>query len=199
MNARELIDSLAGLPGVRLVTTSTEGIEGGALVNGIEVARAAGPAERSLRAAWRRRTSGGPTPLLLVADDPDTDGVVVALGPVTHDGPLRLVSADSLGDVLRRASALPALHQPGRLLAAGERVLRIAIVPSMISSPAPPSVSTRATNRGASCTRLRPVSTITSCPRRTSSRAPAGVSATPVPVGLDLLSRHRCASGRAGH
>jgi hypothetical protein len=39
-----LIDSLAALPGVRPVTTSTEGIEGGALVNGIEVARAAGSA-----------------------------------------------------------------------------------------------------------------------------------------------------------
>jgi len=110
MNARELIDSLAALPGVRPVTPVTEGIEGGALINGIEVARAAGPAERSLRAAWRRRTSGGPTPLLLVADDPETDGVVVALGPVTHEGPVRLVSAAALGDVLRRASTLPALQ-----------------------------------------------------------------------------------------
>jgi hypothetical protein len=110
VNARELIDSLAALPGVRPVTTSTEGIEGGALVNGIEIARAAGPTERSMRAAWRRRTSGGPTPLLLVADDPATDGVVVALGPVTRDGPIRLVSADALADVLRRASTLPALQ-----------------------------------------------------------------------------------------
>lgn len=110
MNAGELIDSLTALPGVRPVTTSTEGIEGGALVNGIEVARAAGPAERRLRAAWRRRTSGGPTPLLLIADDPETDGIVVALGPVTHDGPVRLVSADALADVLRRASTLPALQ-----------------------------------------------------------------------------------------
>jgi hypothetical protein len=110
VNARELIDLLAALPGVRPITTSTEGIEGGALVNGIEVARAAAPAERSMRAAWRRRTSGGPTPLLLVADDPETDGVVVALGPVTHDGPVRLVSADALADVLRRASTLPALQ-----------------------------------------------------------------------------------------
>jgi hypothetical protein len=110
MNARELIDSLAALPGVRAVATSTEGIEGGALVNGIEVARTAGPAERSLRAAWRRHTRGGPTPLLLVADDPETDGVVVALGPVTHDGPVRLVSAGALADALRRASTLPALQ-----------------------------------------------------------------------------------------
>jgi hypothetical protein len=110
VNARELIDSLVGLPGVRSVTTSTEGIEDGALVNGIEVACAVGTAERSLRAAWRRRTGGGPTPLLLVADDPDADGVVVALGPVTYEGPVRLVSAGALADVLRRASTLPALQ-----------------------------------------------------------------------------------------
>ncbi len=110
MNARELIDSLAALPGVRAVATETQGIEASAIVNGIEVAHAAGPAERSLRAAWRRRTGGGATPLLLVADDPETDGVVVALGPVTHDGPVRLVSADALADVLRRASTLPALQ-----------------------------------------------------------------------------------------
>ena len=31
-------------------------------------------------------------------------------GPVTHDGPVRLVSADALADVLRRASTLPALQ-----------------------------------------------------------------------------------------
>lgn len=110
MNARELIESLAALPGVRSVTTATNGIEGGALVNGIEVAHASNAAERGLRAAWRRRTGGGPTPLLLVADDPENDGVVVALGPVTNDGPLRLVSADGLSDVLRRASSLPALQ-----------------------------------------------------------------------------------------
>jgi hypothetical protein len=92
------------------VTTTTNGIDGGALVNGIEVAHAASAAERSLRAAWRRRTGGGPTPLLLLADHPATDGAVVALGPVTNDGPLRVVSADALSDVLRRASSLPALQ-----------------------------------------------------------------------------------------
>ena len=110
VNARELIDLLAGLPGVRPITTSTDGIEGGALVNGIEIARASSAIERNLRASWRRRTRGGPTPLLLIADDPETAGTVVAIGPVTHEGPLRLVSADALADVLRRASGLPALH-----------------------------------------------------------------------------------------
>lgn len=110
MNAREVVEALAALPGVRSVTTATNGIDGGALVNGIEVAHAPSCTDRSLRAAWRRRTGGGPTPLLLLADHPDTDGAVVALGPVTSDGPLRVVSADALSDVLRRASSLPALQ-----------------------------------------------------------------------------------------
>ncbi|MDQ3381576.1 MAG: hypothetical protein M3546_14890 [Actinomycetota bacterium] len=110
MNARELIDSLAALPGVRAVTTETQGIEGSAIVNGIEVARAASSGERELRAAWRRRTGGGPAPLLLVADEPETEGAVVTLGPVTHEGPVHLVDTSALGDVLRRASTLPALQ-----------------------------------------------------------------------------------------
>ncbi|MCZ7590133.1 MAG: hypothetical protein M5U27_15010 [Gaiella sp.] len=110
VNARELVESLAALPGVRSVTAATAGIEGGALVNGIEVAHTANAAERTLRAAWRRRTAGGPTPLLLLSDDPETDGVVVALGPVGGDGPLRLVSTKALADVIRRASTLPSLQ-----------------------------------------------------------------------------------------
>jgi hypothetical protein len=110
VNACELVQSLAALPGVRTVTTQTEGVEMSAIVNGIEVACATSASDRNLRAAWRRRTGGGPTPLLLVADDPDTDGTVVALGPVRHDEPVRLVETSALGEVLRRASTLPALQ-----------------------------------------------------------------------------------------
>lgn len=110
MNARELVDSLAALPGVRPVTTTTEGVDGGALVNGVEIALASSASERALRAAWRRRTGGGATPLLLLADDPGVEGVVLAVGPVTHDGPVRVVSAAALADVLRRSVTLPALQ-----------------------------------------------------------------------------------------
>jgi hypothetical protein len=110
VNARELIDSLEALPGVRAVTGATQGIEASAIVNGIEVARAASAGERELRAAWRRRTRGGPTPLLLIADEPDGEGSVVTLGPVTYEGPVHLVDASALGDVLRRASTLPTLQ-----------------------------------------------------------------------------------------
>jgi hypothetical protein len=110
VNARELIESLEALPSVRAVTGATEGIEASAIVNGIEVARAASAGERELRAAWRRRTRGGPTPLLLIADEPDGEGSVVTLGPVTYEGPVHLVDASALGDVLRRASTLPTLQ-----------------------------------------------------------------------------------------
>ena len=105
-----VVESLSALRGVRTVATETRGIARSALVNGIEVAEAAEPNERQLRAAWRRRTSGGATPLLLVADDPGNGGTLVALGPVTYEGPVRLVDADALSDVLRRASTLPALQ-----------------------------------------------------------------------------------------
>ncbi len=68
MNARELIDSLAALPGVRPVSTATRGIEKGALVNGIELpapltrksARCARPGGVA-RTAGRRRSSLSPT------------------------------------------------------------------------------------------------------------------------------------------
>ena len=55
-------------------------------------------------------TGGGATPLLLIADEPGDEGAVVALGPVTNEGPVRLVSADALADLLRRATALPHLQ-----------------------------------------------------------------------------------------
>lgn len=110
MNARELLDSLAALPGVRPVTAQSTGIEASVLVNGIEVACAADAGERTLRAAWRARTRGGATPLLLVADDPEQEGILVSLGPVGHDGPLRSVETGKLTDVLRRSTGLPALQ-----------------------------------------------------------------------------------------
>ena len=110
MNARELVDSLVVLPGVLPVTAQAVGIGSSAIVNGIEVAHATDPAERSLRATWKARTRGGPTPLLLVADDLEEDGALVALGPVTHDGPLRPVEASALADALRHASTLPGLQ-----------------------------------------------------------------------------------------
>lgn len=110
LNAKELIETLVALPAARPVLTETEGVDQSVLVNGIEVARTSRSGEAQLRATWRRRTRGGPTPLLLVSDDPEKEDGVVALGPVTHEDPVRLVETRALADVLRRAAALPALQ-----------------------------------------------------------------------------------------
>ncbi|MBX5473742.1 MAG: hypothetical protein IRZ20_01845 [Thermoleophilia bacterium] len=112
MNARELFAALAGVPGARRLPVEPDSIVEATLLAGVEVARAASIDDQALRQAWRARSGGGADPLLLVADEPDTGGAVRALGPQRADGPIRVVGADQLLDVLRR---LPALS-PRRLL-----------------------------------------------------------------------------------
>ena len=110
MTARELFDVLAGLPGVRPLAAAGNGIADSKLVGGVEVARSGEAGEPALRRLWRERTKGGPVPLLLVADDPDAEQTLRALGPLSADGPLRLVSSDDLLRVLERLPSLPSLH-----------------------------------------------------------------------------------------
>ena len=110
MNANELIDALAGVAGARRVPVQSNGIESSTLVNGIEIATSASAEDRDLRRAWRGRARGGPTPLLLLADDPETVGCLRALGPVKEDGPLRTVSPEALLGVLRRLPELSNLQ-----------------------------------------------------------------------------------------
>jgi hypothetical protein len=110
LNANELIDELAGIAGARRVPVQSNGIESSTLVNGIEIAKAASAGDRELRRAWRSRARGGPTPLLLLADDPETAGCVRALGPTRDDGPLRTVTPEALLGVLRRLPELSNLQ-----------------------------------------------------------------------------------------
>lgn len=110
VNANELIDALAGVAGARRVPVQSNGIESSTLVNGIEIATSASAEDRDLRRAWRGRAKGGPTPLLLLADDPETTGCLRALGPVKEDGPLRTVSPEALLGVLRRLPELSNLQ-----------------------------------------------------------------------------------------
>jgi hypothetical protein len=110
VTASELFDALAGLPGVRSLAAAGNGIADSKLVAGVEVARAGAADESALRRLWRERTKGGPVPLLLVADDPDAGQTLRALGPLSADGPLRLVASDDLLRVLERLPALPRLH-----------------------------------------------------------------------------------------
>jgi hypothetical protein len=110
VNAAELLTALAAIPDARSVTVSAEGIAESCIVAGIEVARATDGSERTLRRLWRARSRGGPDPLLLVVDDPEDEGVVRTLGPLTHDGPIHSVTADGLLRLVERVAALPRLQ-----------------------------------------------------------------------------------------
>jgi hypothetical protein len=108
MQAAELLDSLAALPGSR-DAGATNGISASRLINGVEYARAVGVDERKLRAAWKRRRGGGAVPLLLIADDPEGEGRLRVLGP-QPEGPVRRIRAEALLDLISRTTRLPKLE-----------------------------------------------------------------------------------------
>ena len=108
MNAAELLDALAALPGVRRLAAPGDGIAASVMLNGIEVGFAEQPDARELRGAWRRRYDGGPDPLLLLADAEGDS--LRALGPRSHDDPIRLVDATELLRTLERLLARTSLE-----------------------------------------------------------------------------------------
>ena len=108
MNASEFFVALTGLPGVRSVAVEGNGVVESRFVSGVEIARASSAEERVLRRAWRDRSRGGPDPLLLVADDPEQEGALRALGPLGGGGPVRLVGTE---DLLRVVERLPMLQR----------------------------------------------------------------------------------------
>ncbi|MGH2878888.1 MAG: Eco57I restriction-modification methylase domain-containing protein [Solirubrobacteraceae bacterium] len=111
MRATELFQGLMALPGARDAGGQGADLAESVLVSGIEYARATAVEERRLRAAWKRREQGKATPLVLLADDPDSDrpGFVRALGP-ERDGPLRRVRCESLLDLVRRTVSMSRPH-----------------------------------------------------------------------------------------
>jgi hypothetical protein len=110
VTAAELSDALTGLPGVRAVASSQAGIASSRVVGGVEIAVATSSEERALRRVWRERSGGGPLPLLVLADDPEHESAVLALGPTSDGGPVRIVSADELLRVIERLPALGPLQ-----------------------------------------------------------------------------------------
>lgn len=115
MNASEILDGLAALPGARDSGADGNGIIASRLLNGIEYARASAVEETKLRSSWKRRQGGGATPLVLVADDPEQPGYVRVLGP-QRDGPMRRVRSESLIGLVERTLSVKRL-QAVRLLA----------------------------------------------------------------------------------
>jgi hypothetical protein len=110
VNAREFFVALTGVQGARAVPVESNGVVESRFVAGVEIARVASADERALRRAWRDRSAGGPDPLLLVADDPDREGALRALGPVGGGGPVRLIAADDLLRLVERLPTLPRLQ-----------------------------------------------------------------------------------------
>ncbi len=110
MNASEFFGALTALPGARSVAVGANGVAESRFIAGVEIARAANADERGLRRAWRERSRGGPDPLLLVADDPDREGTLRALGPLGGGGPVRIVAAEDLLRLVERLPALPRLQ-----------------------------------------------------------------------------------------
>lgn len=101
----------AALPGAR----SLSAINGRELaecrvVAGVEVAHARVLDEVALREVWRQRSKAGPVPLLLLVDDPEHDGALRALRPLSETDPVRVVAADDLLGVLERLPSMSKLH-----------------------------------------------------------------------------------------
>jgi hypothetical protein len=115
VNACEVLDGLAALPGARDSGADGNGIIASRLLNGIEYARASAVEEPKLRSSWKRRQGGGATPLVLVADDPEQPGYVRVLGP-QRDGAMRRIRSESLVGVVERTLSVKRL-QAVRLLA----------------------------------------------------------------------------------
>jgi hypothetical protein len=110
VDAANFFTALAGVPGARAVAVDGDGIAESRFVAGVEIARAVSADERALRRAWRERSGGGPDPLLVVADDPDREGVFRALGPLGAGGPVHVVAGEDLLRLVERLPALPRLQ-----------------------------------------------------------------------------------------
>lgn len=120
MNATELFEGIAAIPGSK-DAGSADGVPQSRLVNEIEFARAGATDERKVRAAWKRRQGGGPVPLLLIGDDPESEGRVQVLGP-QKDGPLRRVRAEALLELVQATAELGRVAAIRRLAEELERL-----------------------------------------------------------------------------
>src|SRR5688572_27215231 len=105
VNASEFIAAIAALSGARDSGANGGAIAAARLVNGVEYAVSQAGDERKMRSAWSARKGGGQTPLVVVADDPDAEGMLRVLGPI-GTGPVRRIRAESLRDLVGRTTAM---------------------------------------------------------------------------------------------
>jgi hypothetical protein len=124
VTAAELLAAVAALPGSRAVALEADGILESRVLAGVEIARVGEVDEQSLRRLWRERHGDGTTPLLFVSDREEGDQTLLALGPLTHDGPVRAIGADDLLRVFERLPTLPKLQATRELTEELERLDR---------------------------------------------------------------------------
>ena len=100
VNAAELLDLLISHGLASPVRAQGGAARAVSVEPGLEVGLSADAGEGRLRAQWRRRVGTTAVRYLIAADDPDRPGSVLALGPSTHEAPVRSVDAEALFDQL---------------------------------------------------------------------------------------------------
>lgn len=96
MNAADLLSALGARE-----AASGETISAVATGGPIEVGLARAGTDQALRKAWRERSSGRATPVLVIHDSSSEVGMIRVLGPSEERSPVREVRADQLLDLLQ--------------------------------------------------------------------------------------------------
>ena len=109
MNADELLNRLLSR-GVAREVQPGSGASRAVRFKHIEVAAAADAQERSMRARWRERVGNSDVSYLLIADDADEDGSVLALGPSRATEPIRSLDCSGLAAVIEEAAPMDGLR-----------------------------------------------------------------------------------------
>ena len=108
VNADELLNRLLSR-GVAQEVQPGSGAARAVRFKHIEVATAADAGERSMRARWRERVGNSAVSYLLITDDSENDGSVLALGPRTAQEPIRSVDCAGLAAVIEEAAPMAGL------------------------------------------------------------------------------------------
>lgn len=109
VNADELLNRLLSREVAREVQPGS-GASRAVRFKHIEVATATDAQERSMRARWRERVGNSDISYLLIADDSDEDGSVLALGPSRATEPIRSLDCSGLAAVIEEAAPMDGLH-----------------------------------------------------------------------------------------
>ena len=109
VNADELLNRLLSRSVARAVQPGP-GASRAVRFKHIEVATATDARERSMRARWRERVGNSDISYLLIADDADEDGSVLALGPSRATAPIRSLDCSGLAAVIEEAAPMDGLH-----------------------------------------------------------------------------------------